>query len=92
MLNRNTFFALTEINHHFKTESRCHIIYGDNKNTEEAVDTAGLSYEEFEEILKGKVAYGLTLVKEVVTNDDDRAIPFDIVEAHKYVEYDDDGF
>ena len=31
MLNQNTYFVLTEINHHFETASCCHILYGDGK-------------------------------------------------------------
>jgi hypothetical protein len=29
MLNQNTFFTVSEINANFKTDSACHIIYGD---------------------------------------------------------------
>jgi hypothetical protein len=31
MLNQNTFFSTTEINENFKSNSACHIIYGDSK-------------------------------------------------------------
>ena len=44
------------------------------------------------QILKQKVQYGLTLERKVIENNDDRAIPVDIVEAHKYVQYRDDVF
>ena len=33
MLNQNTFFSVTEINDNFETNSACHIIYGDGKQT-----------------------------------------------------------
>ena len=29
MLNQNTFFSVTEINSNFKTNSACHVIFGD---------------------------------------------------------------
>ena len=31
MLNQNTFFAVSEIDHQYKTPSACHFIYGDGK-------------------------------------------------------------
>jgi hypothetical protein len=52
-LNQNTFFHLAEINDNFvTTQSTCHIIYGDTLNTEEQIDSAGVSFEQFEEVLK----------------------------------------
>ena len=92
MLNQNTYFVLTEINHHFDTPSSCHILYGDGANTEEDIETAGLSSEAFEQMLKEKVAKGLTLERAHVGNNEDRELPVSTVEARKYVKYMDDGF
>ncbi len=77
MLNKNTFFGITEINEHFETPSAIHVIYGDceyfehficskvlncgaqrslicsitsAENTEEAIDSAGLSLAQFEAV------------------------------------------
>jgi len=43
-------------------------------------------------MLKTKVAYGLTLERKTIKNNDDRELPIDEVEAHKYVKHFDDGF
>ena len=50
----------------FKTESRVHLVYGDLDNTQDHIDTAGVSCEELERILKEKIAYGLTLRRAVL--------------------------
>jgi hypothetical protein len=45
--------------------------------------------------LKEKVAYGLTLERlgaATAVNNDDRDLPVDIVESHKFVRYMDDAF
>jgi hypothetical protein len=76
----------------YKTPSGCHVIYGDKKDTQDYIDTAGLSFEDFQSKLKEKIAYGLTLDKAIPVDDDEREIPIDIVESHKYVKYMDDGF
>lgn len=40
-------------------------MYGDLDDTQDHIDTAGVSCEELERILKEKVAYGLTLRRAV---------------------------
>mmetsp|Transcript_10084 Transcript_10084/g.16570 ORF Transcript_10084/g.16570 Transcript_10084/m.16570 type:complete len:131 (-) Transcript_10084:119-511(-) len=92
LLNQNTFFTISEISDDFKTPSACHFVYGDVANTEDAVESAGLSPEEFEKIFKSKVAYGLTLGRHPIESNDDRELPVDIVESHKYVQHADDSF
>ena len=42
--------------------------------------------------MKEKVAYGLTLRRHSIDNNDDRDIPMEIVESHKFVKHMDDGF
>jgi hypothetical protein len=42
--------------------------------------------------LKEKVANGLKLRYSTLDNNIDRRLPVDVVEAHKYVKYLDDGF
>ena len=77
------------------------------ENTEEDIDTTNLSLEQFEkvsiaksryvflilffQILKEKVAFGLTLKRETFENNHDRRLPRDIVEARSTVRYMDDG-
>ena len=61
-------------------------------NTEEEIETAGLTSEAFEQLLQEKVARGLTLERGQIVNNDDRELPVDIVEARKYVKHMDDGF
>eukprot|EP00597_Dinobryon_sp_UTEXLB2267_P012128 CAMPEP_0170114646 /NCGR_PEP_ID=MMETSP0020_2-20130122/10864_1 /TAXON_ID=98059 /ORGANISM="Dinobryon sp., Strain UTEXLB2267" /LENGTH=96 /DNA_ID=CAMNT_0010341745 /DNA_START=114 /DNA_END=400 /DNA_ORIENTATION=- len=90
-LNQNTFFAVSEIHDDFKTVSRCHFVFGDRDDTQHYVDTAGLSSADFETVLKEKISFGLTLRRDQPANDDEREIPIDIVEAHKYVKHMDDG-
>jgi hypothetical protein len=68
----------------------CHVNVG--ANTEEDIETAGLSSEAFEQMLKEKVAKGLTLERAHVGNNEDRELPVSTVEARKYVKYMDDGF
>ena len=85
-------FFLYSLFSDFKTVSRCHFVFGDRDNTQHYVDTAGLSSADFEAILKEKISYGLTLRRDQPVNDDERDIPIDIVEAHKYVKYTDDAF
>ena len=92
MLNPNTFFHVAEINDNFKTDSACHIVYGDKLNTEEKVLTENLSHTDFEEILKASVTKGETLPRMVAKSNKDRALPIDIVEARNTVKYMDDGF
>ena len=89
MLNQNTFFSVTELNDSFETPSACHIIYGDKDLNTEEISTAGLSSKEFEEILKSKVEYGLTLER---GEQDNRSLPVSVVEAGKTVKYLDDAF
>jgi hypothetical protein len=91
-LNQNTFFTIQPIGDGFKTKSACHIFYGDTTALEEAIDTTNLSPEAFEEILKEKVEFGLTLNRKTITNNEDRDLPVDVVEAHKYVHYQHDSF
>ena len=92
MLNQNTFFSVTELNDSFETPSACHIIYGDKGLNTEEINTAGLSSKEFEELLKSKVEYGLTLERGEIKNNADRSLPTPIVEAGKYVKHLDDAF
>ena len=92
MLNQNTFFSVTEINSNFKTNSACHVVFGDVDNTMEEVSTAGLTSADFEAVLKSKVAFGLKLDRGTVASNKDRSLPVDVVEAHKTVKYLDDGF
>eukprot|EP01036_Dinobryon_divergens_P030977 gene30977-40305_t len=76
----------------FKTESRVHLVYGDLDNTQDHIDTAGVSCEELERILKEKIAYGLTLRRAPIVDDSERDTPIDIVEAQRYTKWFDDGF
>ena len=89
MLNQNTFFSVTELNDSFETPSAVHIIYGDKGLNTEEIKTAGLSSKEFEDILKSKVEYGMTLER---GGEDDRSLPIPVVEAGKTVKYLDDAF
>jgi hypothetical protein len=61
-------------------------------NTTEEVSTSGLSSEAFEALLKQKVATGLKMDRGHFASNKDRALPVDVVEAHKHVKYLDDSF
>ena len=61
-------------------------------NTEEDIETAGLSSDDFENLLKDKVAKGLKLERAQYSDNEDRELPVSTVEARKYVKYMDDGF
>lgn len=61
-------------------------------NTTEMVSTANVSSADFEAVLKSKVAQGLKLDRGTISNNKDRSLPVDVVEAHKHVKYLDDGF
>lgn len=91
-LNQKTFFAITEINDEMTSPSACYFVFGDASDREDVVESANLSAKDFEAIFKAKVELGLTLDKQVHENNETRDIPLDIVEAHKYVKYLDDGF
>ena len=67
-------------------------MYGDLDNTQESIESAGLSTEEFETVLKEKVAFGLTLRRAPIEDDFDRKFPVDVVEAHNYEKMYEDGF
>ena len=56
------------------------------------MSTAGLTAADFEAVLKSKVAHGLKLDRGKIASNKDRSLPVDVVEAHKYVKYMDDGF
>jgi hypothetical protein len=92
MLNQTSFVTLTELPDSMTTPSACHIHYGDSAGTEDMILTSGLSSAQFEEILKGKVAHGLTLARDVPRNNGDRGLPKDTVQAHKYVKHVDDAY
>jgi hypothetical protein len=92
MLNQNTFFTITEIDDAMKTDSACHVVFGDAGDREDSIETAGLSAAAFEQILKSKVEEGLKLERQVHVDNKSRALPVSVVEAHKYVKYMDDGF
>ena len=94
MLNTNVFFSLEQIPDDLKSNSACHIIYGDRENTEHEIVTTGLSYEDFETTFIDKVKFGNELIGDSwkAKDNTERELPVDVVEAHKHVHHLDDGF
>mmetsp|Transcript_20329 Transcript_20329/g.20447 ORF Transcript_20329/g.20447 Transcript_20329/m.20447 type:complete len:131 (-) Transcript_20329:56-448(-) len=92
MLSPRAFISVNEITEDFKTESAIHFVYGDDAITMDEVPTEGLSCKEVVEVVKSKVKFGLSLKRAISLNNSERDLPVDIVEAHKYVKYLDDGF
>ena len=56
------------------------------------IQTAGLSSKQVEAIIKDKVTHGLTMPRQLPRSNVDRHLPVSVVEAHKYVKYQDDAF
>lgn len=56
------------------------------------IHTAGLTSKQVESLLQTKVTHGLTMERQVPASNVDRHLPISIVEAHKYVKYQDDAF
>ena len=92
MLNQQTFFSIHELNDDFDTPSAVHVIYGDHGDSEDVIDTAGLSSGQLSAALQAKVAHGLSLSRDVPRDNNDRSLPVATVEAHRYVKHLDDEF
>jgi len=58
----------------------------------EMIPTHGLSSKQVESLIQAKVTHGLTLPRQVPMNNNDRHLPISVVEARKYVAYQDDAF
>ena len=56
------------------------------------IQTAGLSSKQVEAVIKEKVSHGLTMSRQLPRSNVDRHLPVSVVEAHKYVKYQDDAF
>mmetsp|Transcript_28615 Transcript_28615/g.48328 ORF Transcript_28615/g.48328 Transcript_28615/m.48328 type:complete len:131 (+) Transcript_28615:42-434(+) len=91
-LNPNTFFSVMDIAGERSTQSNVNFVFGDSLDTIHEVEAAGVSSEQWVNILKEKIDFGLTLEGPQVDNHMDRETPVDVVHAYKYNKHLDDHF
>mmetsp|Transcript_13593 Transcript_13593/g.20393 ORF Transcript_13593/g.20393 Transcript_13593/m.20393 type:complete len:132 (+) Transcript_13593:56-451(+) len=92
MLSPNTFYHISDIHDDFESGAKIHFVFGDGHDTIHEVDATDVSPDEWEEIFKEKVTYGLTLPREEHKDNKWKDLPIDIVEAYQYNHFDDDHF
>eukprot|EP00596_Hydrurales_sp_CCMP1899_P011057 CAMPEP_0119035252 /NCGR_PEP_ID=MMETSP1177-20130426/2187_1 /TAXON_ID=2985 /ORGANISM="Ochromonas sp, Strain CCMP1899" /LENGTH=134 /DNA_ID=CAMNT_0006993249 /DNA_START=144 /DNA_END=548 /DNA_ORIENTATION=- len=72
-MNQLTFWQTQEILDEQKTPSAVYFRYGDPDGIEDEVLSEGLSSEQFEEILKEKIKFGMTLQKTIPVEEQEAA-------------------